>query len=254
MAAQTLLYRLHRKKKHPSSHSSESSEEKGQGGISSLGTISLTVCVVDPVYAMCGWMHLQRDCHGEENHQKGAGGGGGASFVSSKRKHDGSKRRWFVLVDNQLMCFYSNLTLDQPKHAVNCADVMAISVVRVDGRKTLRVVFREPFSGAHMGGDTRAERRPLLESGASSFFNSSKKTATGTTTSNSNNICEWMLSWDVQETRRTKQMWVRKLYRACPQVVDPTLSEASLLHSVGRAELDRRGGYKHGRVPEGLQV
>eukprot|EP01034_Spumella_vulgaris_P031014 gene31014-38332_t len=213
MAVQT-LYRKH-KERHSHDHHLDKhgdAAREGEDG-STLGTVSLTACVVDMTFAMCGWMTLQWDGSGGGSGKEHHSHSGASVFMSSKHKHNNApKRRWFMLVDNHLMYFHSNLTLDAVKYSISCADVTAIVEGRgADGKKNLRVTFNERIEAT--GGDkTHKDSSEIrvesgLRSKKSSFFTSSKNKSTSSSS-----------------------------------VVDPTLTEASLLHTVGRAGLDKKTG------------
>ena len=55
----------------------------------------------------------------------------------------------------------------------------------------------------------------------------------------------WYLDFDDDESRRVKDMWLRVLYRSCPQVADPTLTALGRERSgsaAARAAAARIGG------------
>ena len=112
---------------------------------------------------------------------------------------DTFKPYWFILMHGELS-YYSqsvtpgsgNISLDRPKKLISCKDITAIELVN---RKFISIKFMLP-------GDTKSNEWQLKLV----------------------NPQPGKISTDIAANGR---MWLRKLMRCCPQVIDPTLELAS---------------------------
>jgi hypothetical protein len=93
------------------------------------------------------------------------------------------KKRWFVLVDDELQYFNSELALEASKNVVLCQTVTSMKEEGYKGRNT-------------------ATKISFTVNGADN---------------------NWILDWDEGANAAINRMWMRKLYRSCSQLSDPTI-------------------------------
>ena len=83
------------------------------------GSVTLNVTIPDPNYTMCGWLWK----------------------VSESLLSNAWKKRWFVLVDDQLQYYNSELQLEASKNIVLCANITSIKEEAHKGRQATRINY-----------------------------------------------------------------------------------------------------------------
>eukprot|EP01039_Chlorochromonas_danica_P004508 gene4508-4944_t len=99
-------------------------KETGQGSrISSrynlLPQLTLGISIPSRNHTMCGWMWK----------------------VSESLLSNAWKKRWFILVDDELTYYNSDLALDANKNTINCGDVTALTEDSYKGRHAWKITF-----------------------------------------------------------------------------------------------------------------
>lgn len=86
----------------------------------STGVINVSITLPDPAYTMCGWLYK----------------------VSESLLSGGAwKKRWFVLVDDELQYFNSELQLEASKNVVVCNTITAIKEESHKGRQATKICY-----------------------------------------------------------------------------------------------------------------
>eukprot|EP01040_Poterioochromonas_malhamensis_P012894 gene12894-14129_t len=85
----------------------------------STGSITLAITLPDPNYSMCGWLWK----------------------VSESLLSNAWKKRWFVLVDDQLQYFNSELQLEASKNIVVCNSITSVKEEAHKGRQATKISY-----------------------------------------------------------------------------------------------------------------
>jgi hypothetical protein len=83
------------------------------------GQVTLSITVPDPNYTMCGWLWK----------------------VSESILSNAWKKRWFVLVDDQLQYYNSELLLEASKNVVMCHSITSIKEEAHKGRQATKITY-----------------------------------------------------------------------------------------------------------------
>ena len=167
------------------------------------GSINVSVHTPDPSYSLCGWLSKKSQ-----------------SITFSPK--DTFKTYWFVLVHGELSYYDKEITNDAvvplmvAKKILSCRDITSVTLVE---RKFITVKFMIGEEGNKKEGEwiMKAPWPTSADHPYPKLMNQSLVAA-------------------------TEKMWIRKIARCCPQVIDPTLSSAGykLTRSIASVDKDAK--------------
>ena len=166
------------------------------------GSINVSVHTPDPSYSLCGWLSKK------------------SQSITSRK--DTFKTYWFVLVHGELSYYDKEITNDAvvplmvARKILSCQDITSVTLVE---RKFIAVKFMIGEEGNKKEGEwiMKAPWPTSVDHPYPKLMNQLLVAATG-------------------------RMWIRKIARCCPQVIDPTLSLAGykLTRSIASVDKDAK--------------